>query len=315
MSQPTACPVCGPSATQPAFPDAVGPAKDHPLVLCQTCGLAFLATLPEDDDVADAHSTFYGQPTRRFIAPIELGVHLFRRSRMRLAERFLPETDGKVLDVGCGRGAFLQLLQQRGHDVRGTEYSAESAANALPGIQVDVGDLTTGLYADESFDLISIWHVLEHVRRPDEAIAACAAALKPGGALMIAVPNFDSIQARFGGEDWFHLDLPRHVYQFSPSNLQLLLEHHGLRVERTWTGSWEMDPFGLLQTAQNRLGRRRNAIYDTLRNHPVVREDLSGPHKALQLLTFALGVPPALVVSALCRLAGRGGTLLAVARK
>jgi SAM-dependent methyltransferase len=308
------CVICHVTDVRRLFPAARGPARAFPLVRCDRCGLVFEEFARSEEDLEEAQRDAYGQPQRRFISPVELGVRLFCRSRVRLAHRLLPHS-GRVLDVGCGRGLFLRMLEQRGHRVRGTELSAATAANADPAIPVDVGELRPGRYEPRSFDLICMWHVLEHMRRPDLALQAASEALVPGGALLIAVPNFDSLQARLGGELWFHLDLPRHIFHFTPETLRRLLQDSGFVLDRCRTGQWEMDPFGLLQTTLNRMGLRHNALYDTLRNNPVVARDLSRPLRAFLLTLFPIGMFLALPFSVIFRLAGRAGTLIAVARK
>ena len=78
------------------------------------------------------------------------------------------------------------------------------------------------------------------------------------------MPNYGSTQARLGGESWFHLDLPRHIFHFTRPTLERLLRNHGFEIERYQTGQWEMDPFGLVQTVLNRMGLRHNGLFDTL---------------------------------------------------
>jgi 2-polyprenyl-3-methyl-5-hydroxy-6-metoxy-1,4-benzoquinol methylase len=308
------CPICHGSDTADEYPNARGPASACPLVRCNGCGLVFQKYARSDAAVDEAHSTAYGEPTRRFAGPVEAAVRRLRLARVRAAERLMPP-GGSVLDIGCGRAVFLRLLKERGYTVRGTEYSEATARNADPAVPVDVGDVEPGRYADGSFDLVSVWHVLEHLRRPDVALQACQQALRPGGALMIAVPNYASIQARLGGEQWFHLDLPRHIYHFTPDTLHRLLEETGFEIERSRTGQWEMDPFGLLQTVLNRTGLRHNGLYDTLRNSEEDKRDLSPLFRASMLALLAIGLPPAAAASGLFRLLGRAGTLIIVARR
>jgi len=283
-------------------------------VRCGSCGLVFQEFARTPEELDDAQRYAYGRPQRRFGAPVEFGVRLFCLVRVRLARRLLPP-GGRVLDVGCGRGLFLRMLRDCGYDVRGTELSAATAANCDPGIPIDVGELRPGMYDPGSFDLICMWHVLEHMRRPDVALQAAWEALAPGGRLLLAVPNFASMQSRLGGEMWFHLDLPRHIFQFTPDTLQRLVEDRGFVIESCRTGQWEMDPFGLLQTGLNRLGLRYNGLYDTLRNNPMVRRDLSRPYRAFMFLLFPIGMLLAMPASLVFRLSGRAGTLIAVARK
>jgi 2-polyprenyl-3-methyl-5-hydroxy-6-metoxy-1,4-benzoquinol methylase len=310
----TECPICHTSEGALEFPDASGPASRWPLVRCPSCGLVRQRRVLSEAELADAYRTAYGAPRRRFGGPAEWGVRLLTRLRARTAARLLPP-GGSVLDVGCGRALFLRLLQERGHRVRGTELSAATARNADPAVTVDVGELEPGRYADASFDLVTIWHVLEHLRAPDVALAASARALKPGGALYVAVPNYASVQARIGGERWFHLDLPRHLFHFTPETLRRLLAAAGFEIESLRTGQWEMDPFGLWQTLLNRAGFRHNALYDTLRNSPEDKRDLSAGYRAGMLL---LAGPGLLLAGAAClvfRWIGRAGTLIVVARR
>ena len=311
---PLVCPICQRVDTRPEFPHASGPALRYPLVRCSGCGLVFLEELRDEVQLDDAQRTAYGEPQKRFMGPFELLVRGFRLARARSAARLMPP-GGSVLDVGCGRGLFLSLLRERGHEVKGTELSAATVRNAYPDLPISIGDLRPGLFPDASFDLVSIWHVLEHLRFPDQALEAAFRALRPGGRLMLAVPNYGSVQARLGGEGWFHLDPPRHIFQFTDHTLRQLVRGGGFEIERCRTGQWEMDPFGLLQSLLNRAGFRHNALYDTIRNNPADKADLSLLARAAMLALLPFGMALALPASLALRLAGRAGTLILVARK
>ena len=310
----TVCPICHVVETRPEFPDAQGPARKYPLVRCRRCELVFQERLEPEPEVAAPPSGTESDLLNRFGGIMERAIRLFRALRVRPATRLLPP-GGSTLDIGCGRGLYLGMLKKRGYQVRGTEFSAATAASADPGVQIDLGDVHPGRYPDESFDLISIWHVLEHLHAPDVTLEACALALKKNGALMIAVPDYGSTQARFGGEHWFHLNLPRHIFQFKRATLERLLSDHGFRIEHSRTGQLEMDPFGLLQTVLNRMGLRHNGLFDTLRNDESVKHDLSGLYRAAVLLLFPIGMLLATPVSLLLRALNRGGTLIVTARK
>ncbi|MCS5626695.1 MAG: class I SAM-dependent methyltransferase [Planctomycetes bacterium] len=308
------CPICQVVDTEAEFAQPRGPARTYPLVRCRRCGLVFLEELRDISQLDEAQSTAYGEPQKRFTGGVEMLVRLFRKSRVRLAERLVPPT-ANVLDVGCGRGLFLELMRDRGHRVQGTELSAATAHNASPDLPISVGDLEPGQYPDNSLDLVSIWHVLEHLRFPDRALHAAWRALRPGGRLLLALPNYASTQSQVGGEYWFHLDLPRHIFQFTDQTLVRLVRKEGFEIEVCRTGQWEMDPFGLLQSALNRAGLRYNALYDTIRNSPEHKRDLSLIYRLCMLALVPPGFALALPLSLLFRLTGRAGTLILIARK
>jgi 2-polyprenyl-3-methyl-5-hydroxy-6-metoxy-1,4-benzoquinol methylase len=308
------CPICHELDTTDEIPGAVGPARRFPLVRCLRCGLVFQRYRPADEQLEAGQRNAYGAPHRRFHSAMERTVGLARASRVRLATRLIP-SGGRVLDVGCGRGLFLRSLKSRGYEVQGTELSALTAANTYPGIPVDLGDLRVGQYPDNHFDLVSVWHVLEHLRHPDEVLRACCGALRPGGSLLVAVPNYGSVQSRLGGEHWFHLDLPRHTFQFTEATLRRMLCDAGFEIDTLRTGQWEMDPFGLLQTVLNRMGLRHNALYDVLRNCEEDKSDLSRLYRSAMLALLPFGMVAATGVSAILRLLGRAGTLIVIAHK
>jgi len=308
------CPTCREVDTTPEFSNARGPVETFPLVRCRRCGLVFQQRARSFSMRDAAQEEAYGVPQKRFTPPVEFVVRSFRKGRVALARKLMPP-GGRTLDIGCGRAVYLRMLQERGYVVRGTELSEATARNADPAVPIDTGEIEPDRYADGSFDLISIWHVLEHVPEPDRTLATCARALAPDGVLAIAVPNYGSAQARFGGAHWFHLDLPRHIFHFTQDSLSALLHEQGLEIRDCRTGQWEMDPFGWVQTALNRLGLRHNALYDTLRNHPEVKRDLSPTYRTAMLALFPLGMLLALPLSLFFRCFGRAGTLIILARK
>jgi hypothetical protein len=131
--------------------------------------------------------------------------------------------------------------------------------------------------------------------------------LRPGGSLVVAAPDFSSLQARLGMAAWLHLELPQHRHHFTPKTLEIALAQRGLRVKRVSRYSPEFDPIAVLQTALNRTGRPHNAFFDALR----------GMRKApLDLLLGAILVPAAVAATLTeYALTGGGGTFEAIARR
>lgn len=249
---------------------------------------------------------------------MEAFVDLFRDGRAREAARLLarrPPASGerpRVLDVGCGSGLFLAALAKRGFECHGTEFSDETAirARALPGLRIHAGPIDDETYEAGSFDLISVWHVLEHLGDPDELLRHSARWLRPGGALMLAVPNIDSWQARLFRGAWFHLDPPRHFFHFGPGSLTAALAAAGFRVERMRHLSWEQNLYGVIQSALNSLGFPRDDLYETLKgNRPLG----SKPRDLVEVLLLAVGFLPAVLFTAGEAAFRHGGTIECVA--
>ena len=139
---------------------------------------------------------------------------------------------GRALDIGCGNGNYMMFLKGLGWDTTGfdvTDNLAEPVRKA--GIPIFTGSLDVLQHQEGSFDLITMWHVLEHLYDPAADLRLVRRLLADGGTLLIEVPNSDSITARLFRADWFPWDLPRHLNHFTPANLRRMLEESGFRVK------------------------------------------------------------------------------------
>src|SRR5262249_43958686 len=158
-------------------------------------------------------------------------LQFWRRNRRR-DPRILWNGKGRLLDFGCGSGAFLARMRQDGWQVTGVDTS-EAAVDRVRGemgIRALLGSLPHHALNPASFEVITMWHSLEHVHSPLDVLRAARELLVPGGRLFIAVPNIDSLPFRWFGATWYGLDLPRHLTHFAPWTLQLMLERSGFRV-------------------------------------------------------------------------------------
>jgi SAM-dependent methyltransferase len=185
---------------------------------------------------------------------------------------------------------MLRALRDRGWRVIGTERSVASARSAREenGVPVFVGPLAA--LCPETFDLIILFHVLEHLKDPRAILRECANLLRPGGTLVVSVPNSESWQARIFSEFWFHLDVPRHLGHFSARALAQATGGAGLSISRVGFASPELDTYGWLQSALNRLGFPQNLLTQTL-----MRMDAPASWRTLGLM--ALLVTPLMVIS------------------
>jgi SAM-dependent methyltransferase len=233
------------------------------VVVCDGCGLGRVHPLPDAETLRGYYpDEYYGEPGTKFQGPIEWLVRLVGSRHIGFLSRALPR-GARVLDVGCGRGVILGALADRGFEVYGVEISSEAARGSDPRAKIRIAPrLADAGFVADSFDEVVIWHVLEHLGDPRETLVEAFRILRPGGRLIVAVPNFSSAQARWSGAAWFHLDLPRHLFHFPLSALRDLVRSCGFEIESEHHFSLRQNPFGWIQSALNRLpGLPRNGLY------------------------------------------------------
>ncbi|MDE1191296.1 MAG: class I SAM-dependent methyltransferase [Arachidicoccus sp.] len=138
---------------------------------------------------------------------------------------------GNILDIGCGTGTFLHTMLSKGWAITGIEPDEDARKNAIDlyGIKALQSDELFSL-KENSFDAITMWHVLEHVHALHDYINHIKKLLKPDGKIVIAVPNYTSKDAQIYKEYWAAYDVPRHLYHFSPKAMKDLMELHQLKV-------------------------------------------------------------------------------------
>jgi SAM-dependent methyltransferase len=209
-----------------------------------------------------------------------------------------------VLDVGAGDGTLLDALHARGREAIGLERDSRRADVR----EADVGEV------EGDWAAIVFWHSLEHLPAPGDAIESAAQRLRPGGVLLVAVPNGASLQARAFGERWFHLDLPRHLVHLSAGALTGRLRSLGLNVTRVshWRGGQLL--FGWLHGLVGSLPGRPD-LYDAIRRPAARSGPLSPGRRALALAAGVVLFPVAAVATVAEVALRRGGTVYVEARR
>jgi len=158
-------------------------------------------------------------------------AHYVVRPRMGQVVDFVP--GGRILDVGCGSGRNVRLYQAIGWDVYGVEPSPAASAHARSqGLKVVTGTLLEARFEPSFFDAITMYQVLEHMPNPRDVLHECHRILKPGGKLVVSVPNIECYDSSVFGAGWIPLEVPLHLYHFSMSTLGRLLTECGFHLER-----------------------------------------------------------------------------------
>jgi len=226
-----ACPLCGSRDANLVLTRAIAlPGGDQPFRLwrCTKCDLV----RTEPQLAPEAIAPFYGVEYWGAIQDADPDwIRRDQRHRTAFLHRF--RDSGAILDVGCGLGFFLRALDPSRWDRHGVEpmpLPYQQAARALGSGRIAHVPLAAAALPAARFDVVTFWDSLEHLPDPRAELQEARRVLRPGGLVLIALPNFGGYQARHFGEDWYHLSLPHHLYHFTSATLTRLLDSCGFRV-------------------------------------------------------------------------------------
>lgn len=232
------CPICQSGNIQQKFSakDYTVSGESFMIFQCNDCRGAFTQDVPAVHDIGRYYaSENYISHSDTNEGLINQVYHTVRKKTLQqkraLIEKITGMRKGHLLDIGCGTGAFLHTMQQAGWQTTGLEpdeTARKKAAELYELNPLPSGELFT--LPLESFDAITMWHVLEHVHDLHAYIAQIKKLLKPGGRLVVAVPNYTSADALHYQQYWAALDVPRHLYHFSPGSMKTLMGLHGMEV-------------------------------------------------------------------------------------
>jgi 2-polyprenyl-3-methyl-5-hydroxy-6-metoxy-1,4-benzoquinol methylase len=232
------CPICESNNIEYIFT-----AKDHlvsgdkfNIEHCSNCGFRFTNPRPSDDELGKYYDS------NEYISHADEGNNLVNKlykiargftlkSKLNLINRLTKKR--QLLDVGCGTAHFLSYCQQAGWQISGVEPNdlarkqAEEKTSII--IHKNLLDIEGGIY-----DMITLWHVLEHLPNLDQIVKQLNDLLAPGGNLLIALPNYEAYEEKRFNQHWAAYDVPRHLHHFNKNSLGKLLNKHGLKIVKTY---------------------------------------------------------------------------------
>ena len=257
------CRLCGSRETAPLFQsrDRIhGFPGKFTLIRCRRCHALFIEPWLTDRELAAYYPEYYGRyrrsrsldrksykGIRRFVLENTYGYpspkggkpSLFNRwaafvLSLVMAKDAIPyRGEGRVLDIGCGGGSYLYRLKSWGWDAYGVEPGAAGAAQARSlGIHVHQGRLEEAAFPDSFFDVVRLNHVLEHLTAPRGTLREIKRIVKPDGLVYVTVPNTRSLNFWLFGENWYGLDIPRHVVSYCPETLKFICDATGFEIIR-----------------------------------------------------------------------------------
>jgi len=287
--------------------------KKFQIIECRRCRLIRLFPRPLPSELPAYYPpNYWYAPEEALVGRMEEEYRRFvLRDHIWFVRGALAQTGdpkGLVLDVGCGGGLFLRMLAEQGVRVAGIDFCLDAGLiawrrNRVPAV---CGTLSQAPFAARSCTAVTMFHVLEHLYNPASYLEAAHELLKPDGRLIIQVPNAACWQFLLLGEHWSGVDIPRHLLNFRPADLEILLAHCGFEVVRRKYFSLRDNPAGFatsLTPGLDPMARRIRQVRETP-NIKLLKD----------LLYFAVVVAsvPVTLLEAACR---AGSTIMMEARK
>lgn len=235
------CPLCGSRQLKPVWTctDHYASGETFELYRCVDCGFLLTQGAPVAAEIGKYYETpdyiSHSDTRKGLMNRVYHGVRQFMLLRKaQLVERTSGRTSGSLLDIGTGTGYFPHTMQQRGWQIQAIEKSAQARAFARNhfGLDVKADEVFQQLPAD-GFDVITMWHVMEHLEPLNETWIQLRKLLKARGVLVLAVPNPASYDAQKYGKRWAAYDVPRHLWHFTPEVMRQWGAKHGFRLLET----------------------------------------------------------------------------------
>jgi len=282
------------------------------LYSCNKCGVIFTNKYLIKFNPKDIYETYYkNEMASRFGFGIERVIRLFRFFRAFKIFTLYPHAKS-ILDVGSGRGFMLYYLKRyyKYRRAAGTQISKNAIEFSINDLGLEIYDKDLlELSMDSSFDIITIWHVLEHVVEPEKYIEKIFNLLKDNGKLIIEVPNFNSWTRALTKRYWLSLDLNYHITFFTPESLSLLLKNHGFKIKTIHTYSLEYSAFTSAQSLISLITRTDCLFFQYLQTSEFNKQ------LVLHIFLFILITPICFLINTLLFFSKKGEVLLIVAEK
>jgi 2-polyprenyl-3-methyl-5-hydroxy-6-metoxy-1,4-benzoquinol methylase len=234
----TSCPVCHSNSFSNYLnvEDYTVSKKEFTIQQCNTCYFLFTNPRPDIEKIGAYYQSqdyiSHHDDAKDLMSKLYTSVRNYTiKQKIKLINELKPG-QGSLLDIGCGTGSFLQATRQAGWKISGTEPDPEARQIAAKKVGEDLYESINHIEpANRSYDVITMWHVLEHVHLLNETLDWLSGHLTAEGKIIIAVPNPQSADATHYGRFWAAYDVPRHLYHFTKDSMALLMKKHGFKID------------------------------------------------------------------------------------
>ena len=232
------CPICNESKIDKVFNtyDFSLTKESFDILLCPKCSLQYTFPVPSKEHISVYYNfSEYISHTDTKKGLFNQVYHLVRKftltQKANFVQSFLPNKLGKILEIGSGTGAFANTMKVKGWEVDALEPDESSRKIAFENYGLSIHPIDHFFKLPQNnFDIITLWHVLEHVHDLNDYFVQFNSLLKNDGKLIIAVPNYTSFDATYYKHMWAAYDVPRHLYHFSPQSMKVLCEQHNMSI-------------------------------------------------------------------------------------
>lgn len=237
--------------------------NDFKLVKCKNCNFIFTNPRPLESDISNYYaSSDYISHTNRTANLFEYIYKCVKnyslKKKYNLIKRYFKK--GNILDYGCGTGDFLAYMKSKNWNTFGLEPNDNARNFAIEKNKLNIKKINEiSEFENNYFNIITLWHVLEHIYNADEIINLLKNKLDDNGTLIIALPNHESYDAIYYKENWAAYDVPRHIYHFNKNTIKLFLEKHKLKITEIYPMKFDSFYVSILS---EKIKNKKNNIFN-----------------------------------------------------
>lgn len=259
------CPVCGSNNYIKVLTasDYLVSGELFDIMECNDCSLRFTSPIPDENEIGKYYkSDKYISHAKRITSIFDVVYKIVRiftlSSKRKIVKRISQKQSGTLLDIGCGTGDFLKIMQKSGWEVTGVEEGAEVREIAETNTDSTIMNQKGFFKSEQKYDVITLWHSLEHLNTLTRFLEKISISLNANGVIIIAVPNYKSFDAEYYKQDWAAYDVPRHLYHFSFEAMVKLIGKFGF--ELTDYKQLPFDPFYVSLLSETKVREKHNIL-------------------------------------------------------